>query len=139
MPTELGNFDIAVFGMILGHLRDPFLALHSGAKLCHGNVVVANQSGGRKDRWYRKGKEAKGAQFIPTRENGIRQAWWALSDQCISQMLEVLGFDTIERHTCHPMCLVKSREQREECRTTITRRVAGEACGVEDSTRKQVA
>jgi len=130
LPQQLGNFDIVVFGMILGHLRDPFLALHSGSRLCRGNVLVTNQSGGRKDRWYRQAKEAKGAQFIPTRENGIRQAWWALSDQCISQMLEVLGFDTIERHTSHPLCLVDNREQSEECRTTITQRVAGEALAV---------
>ena len=29
IPTELGPFDVALFGMILTHLRDPFQALYS--------------------------------------------------------------------------------------------------------------
>jgi hypothetical protein len=41
IPEEIGLVDIAVYGSILLHLRDPFLALQSGLKLVKDTVVTS--------------------------------------------------------------------------------------------------
>ena len=40
LPEALGTFDVVVFGMVLPHLRDPFRALASGARLSRDRVIV---------------------------------------------------------------------------------------------------
>jgi methyltransferase family protein len=40
IPEEIGLIDIATFGLILCHLRDPFQALHSALRLTQETVVV---------------------------------------------------------------------------------------------------
>ena len=42
IPEEIGPVDIATFGSILIHLRDPFLALWSALRLTTETVVIAN-------------------------------------------------------------------------------------------------
>ena len=42
LPSDLGHFDVALFGMILSHLRDPFQALYSASRLTDA-IVVTNQ------------------------------------------------------------------------------------------------
>ena len=42
MDAELGPVDISVFGSILLHLRDPFLALHNAARLTTQTMIVAD-------------------------------------------------------------------------------------------------
>ena len=135
LPAELGNFDIVFFGMVLGHLRDPFLALYSASRLCSGQVVVTNPSSAREPWWWKLpfagSRQRQGiAGFMPTVRNASRKYWWALSDRCISQMLEVLGFETEATMTCRPQCMVDGRPRREKCRTTVTRRVRGRSFGV---------
>jgi hypothetical protein len=50
VPQEIGPVDIATFGAILLHLRDPFQALHSALRLTRETVIVTephpDQSGG---------------------------------------------------------------------------------------------
>ncbi len=134
LPGELGNFDIVFCGMILGHLRDPFLALYSASRLCSGTMVVTNPTSAREPWWWKLpfagSRQRQGiAGFMPTAGNRSRKYWWALSDRCISQMLEILGFQTERRLTCRPKCIVNGRTHREKCRTTVTQRVRGRAFG----------
>jgi SAM-dependent methyltransferase len=119
LPGALGTFDVAVFGMILSHLRDPLQALYSASRLVSGTIIVTNQM--------METKEPMGC-LIPSRENGERRAWWGLSRACITQMLGVLGFDVKSSTTCDPLCLLPGRTQAERCVSLVAQRVAGSVC-----------
>jgi SAM-dependent methyltransferase len=119
LPGGLGTFDVAIFGMILGHLRDPFQALYSASRLVTGTIIVTNQM--------METKEPFGA-FIPSRENGERAAWWGLSRACITQMLGILGFEVKSTTTSMPLCLLPNRTQAERCVSLVAQRVAGSVC-----------
>jgi hypothetical protein len=48
LPPGIGSVDIATFGSILLHLRDPFLALQNAASLARESIIVtANPPCGR--------------------------------------------------------------------------------------------
>lgn len=114
LPEALGPFDVAMMGMILGHLRDPFHALFNVARLCRSHLIITNQS------YHAERAEAL---FMPSVENQETMIWWALSDGCLKQMLSILGFEV--QYTCvsHPRCLVKGREGREPCLSIVARRI----------------
>ena len=116
MPGELGEFDVAIFGMILSHLRDPFQALYSASRLVKDTIIVTNQM--------MDTKQPIGS-FIPSRANNERMAWWSLSRGCLDQMLEILGFSVKSTTESKPLCLVKGRERPEPCTSLIAKRVAG--------------
>src|SRR5262249_36621471 len=42
IPRDIGPVDVAVYGSILLHLRDPFLALQTGLQLVKDTVIVAD-------------------------------------------------------------------------------------------------
>lgn len=44
IPQTIGPVDVAIFGSILLHLRDPFLALENGARLAQEAMIVADVS-----------------------------------------------------------------------------------------------
>jgi SAM-dependent methyltransferase len=44
IPAALGAFDVVNFGMVLPHLRDPFLAMQSAARLSRRWVIITQQS-----------------------------------------------------------------------------------------------
>jgi SAM-dependent methyltransferase len=119
LPGGLGEFDVAMFGMILSHLRDPFQALYSASRLVKETIIITNQM-----------METKQpiASFIPTRANDEKMAWWSLSRGCLTQMLELLGFAVQGSVDSKPLCLVKGRQQPEPCTSLIARRVAGTTC-----------
>jgi len=85
-PPELGAFHTVVLGMILPHLCDPFAALAAVGPLAQETIIVTQQA---------LRLDAPYAWFLPRPD--VRQptdAWWTLSDTCISMMLSVCGFDT---------------------------------------------
>lgn len=134
LPVELGSFDVVFFGMILGHLRDPFQALWSASRLCTGSIMVTNQWNPRNTKRVAKSKlTAPAAYFLPRRENGENMSWWALSDLCIMQMLEVIGFDSVKQVASRPQCLVEGRQQKEDCLSTVAQRVRGRVASDLDS------
>src|SRR5262245_6015090 len=93
LPAELGTFDVVFLGSVLLHLRDPFAALHSASRMTSDTIIVTDLA-----------FELPGSQmeFVPTRL-GPADTWWRLSEQCVTQMLDVLGFDVANvqrsRHT----------------------------------------
>lgn len=119
IPGGLGEFDVAVFGMILGHLRDPFQALYSASRLVRDTIIVTNQM---------MDDARPLGSFIPSRENGERMAWWGLSHGCISQMLGILGFEVKKSIKSNPMCIVPGRTRPEPCVSLVAQRVAGSVC-----------
>jgi 2-polyprenyl-3-methyl-5-hydroxy-6-metoxy-1,4-benzoquinol methylase len=116
LPGELGAFDVAMFGMILAHLRDPFQAIYSASRLVKDTIIITNQM---MDTMQPIGS------FIPSRENREWKAWWGLSRGCLSQMLEVLGFSVKSSTTCSPQCVREGRVRTEECVSLVAKRVAG--------------
>ena len=97
LPKQLGTFDVAVFGMIFTHLRDPFGALASMLQSVTGSVIVTNH--------YLE-HDAPTALFVPSKSNNARQAFWMPSKQCVTRMLEVLGFRVDRMVDSHPACTV---------------------------------
>jgi SAM-dependent methyltransferase len=88
IPQDLEPFDIAMFGSILLHVRDPFLALQRAAALTRECIVVT-------DRY------APATRFIPDTSDPQLHTWWHYSPDLIVQFLRVLGFPhaTVSRHS----------------------------------------
>lgn len=103
VPAAIGPVDVAVFGSILLHLRDPFLALQRSLRLTRETVVVTDlvpdgvqhvdapadaqaAAIGRVAGSY--------AKFIPDPvAGGPLDIWWQISPELIVRMLAILGFE----------------------------------------------
>jgi SAM-dependent methyltransferase len=92
LPDQLGTFDVVFLGSVLLHLRDPFAALQSAARRTHDTLIVTDMS---------IGPSGPQMEFVPTRQ-GPGDTWWRLSESCVTQMLDVLGFDVSDvKHSRH--------------------------------------
>lgn len=118
LPAWLGTFDVVFLGMILGHLRDPFRALESAARRCAETIVVCNQVPD-------DGRGEPFASFMPTLENRVPDAWWALSLPCLQNMLAVLGFEVARTVRSKAQCVLPGRVRKEACTAIVAKRVAG--------------
>jgi hypothetical protein len=94
MPEAIGPVQIAVFGSILLHLRDPFQALHKALQLTTETVVVADILPRRKfwhllfGRWC-----APQMTLLPRgKDCHSGDTWWSIPASCVQQFLEILGF-----------------------------------------------
>jgi hypothetical protein len=86
LPPDLGRYDVSVFGSILLHLRDPFMALQRAATITDDTMVVIEPLLVSPD-------DMKRPVLIwnpskSTNPNG----WWLLSPGVVTDMLDVLGF-----------------------------------------------
>jgi hypothetical protein len=144
IPEEIGIVDIATFGCILLHLRDPFRALQSALRLVKDTVIVTDLA--KEDRfpfssrlglgqfstrvkryllskewtWARRGKPYM--EFLPDyRKLDQKDAWWYLSPDIIMNFLGVLGFEDT-RVTYHQQKAVYSGGARQWLYTVVGRR-----------------
>ena len=116
IPAAIGDVDIATFGNILRHVRDPFLALERALALTTETVVVT-ESGFHGNRlaprlarrfsmlgqaatrlrlplYYTRGPSMT---FVPDhREQYPYETWWYISPVAIKRFIGVLGFDRAE-------------------------------------------
>lgn len=126
LPSELGHFDVAVFGMIISHLRDPFKAIYSASQLCRKHLIITNQvvSQSRRliDFFLARKYNPNTAYFLPTAENGETMAWWSFSEGCLENMLAVIGFRVVRKVISNPKCLVSGRLGREKCIALVAER-----------------
>jgi hypothetical protein len=93
MPTDLGHFEVAFYGAILLHLRDPFGALSSGGQRADTIVVTdAIQD-------WADVPDSNTMRFDP-KGNEILTNWWTITPGAVVAMLARLGFDdvTMTRH-----------------------------------------
>ncbi len=112
IPLALGPVDVALFGMVLPHLRDPFRALASGARLSREWVIVVQQGTTSAD---------PVMHFMPDpRTLADPISWWFMSEGCVERMLEVLGFKLWAKTRAQHHCVIRKRW--EECTTFIGRR-----------------
>ena len=87
VPETIGPVDVAVFGCILLHVRDPFLALERSLRLVEDRVVVTELSP-----W--EGLSPGAMHFVPDAvAKGPIDTWWRFSPEVIQQFLAVLGFE----------------------------------------------
>lgn len=103
IPEGIGRFDVAVFGSILLHLRDPFLALERALRLTGETAIVADVVPRRAllvpplARWIGPSMD-----FLPdARTCAPRDSWWRPTPAAVVRMLGVLGFAncTVTYHT----------------------------------------
>ena len=86
LPSDLGRYDTSVFGSILLHLKDPFLAMQQAASITDDSIVVTEplvvsaEDINRPIMIWNPGRS--------TNPNG----WWLLTPGVIVDMLDVLGF-----------------------------------------------
>jgi SAM-dependent methyltransferase len=114
LPEELGAFDVVVFGMVLPHLRDPFRAMQSGARLARDRVVVIQQG---------MPYSEPVMHFMPDPATCADPlSWWFMSEGCVERMLAVLGFELETKTRAPHFCTVRGRF--EECTTFVAKRVA---------------
>lgn len=117
LPDGLGEFDMVFYGMILTHLRDPFQALYSGARLARDTVVVTGYFSSEKDGL---------SKFRPndgdTSNLGVK-GWWLLSISTVTQMLGVLGFKVQEIIDLEAECLSVGHEGKRQLKAIVAKRV----------------
>ncbi len=116
LPSELGEFDVVVLGSLLTHLRDPLLALESAGKLVTlgGRIVVVDDL---------IDTDTPLQRLIPTRENGVRHAWWRSSKGMLRQMLSLLGFGEPEMSEAeHAQLADRRRRQPKKLTTCVAMR-----------------
>jgi hypothetical protein len=102
VPDEIGQVDMAIFGAILLHTRDPFAALASALRLTRETVVVTeirdrlslppclSQVRSVLPRRVRR----PAMRFLPEWRTGQDpDGWWRLSPELIVAFLGVLGFE----------------------------------------------
>jgi hypothetical protein len=93
IPETIGAVDVAVFGCILLHLRDPFLALENGARLAQEAMIVADISP-----YGRMGSRfLKRPRFMPKadRPDWVTDGWFRLPPLLVIEYLKILGFPNI--------------------------------------------
>jgi hypothetical protein len=97
IPAEIGPVDIATFGAILLHLRDPFFALQNAAKLTREKMIVTEPlwSWSKLLSYFSFSKLYSGfAIFVPQGKLAEpKTGWWQLSPAIIERFMAVLGFE----------------------------------------------
>jgi SAM-dependent methyltransferase len=96
IPLAIGPVDVAIYGSILLHLRDPFRALEMGARLTREAIIVSDLLP-----YGRFGLFRSAAVFMP-RFQHINDwfTWWRLPPSLVCEFLKILGFEhtTVTRH-----------------------------------------
>lgn len=106
LPEELGEFDIAVFAMVISHMRDPMLSLMNVLYKTRERVVIVNPFSDETKgpfAFYSKG---------PT-------DWWHPTFQCIREMLLSIGFKIEKVYNINP----KYKGKEEEYRAIVFKRM----------------
>ena len=105
VPDDIGPVDIATFGSLLLHTRDPFGALASALRLTRETVIVTEPQGrvrlppalSRAARLLPSRLHKPSMRFLPdwrTAQNP--DGWWRLSPDLVIAFLGVLGFEKTE-------------------------------------------
>lgn len=96
IPENIGTYDAGIFGSILLHLRDPFLALAKASRHVRWQMVVTDVLHERLD------NASAVMEFIPkTNPPSAYDTWWRLTPEVVAAFLRVLGFDrsVVRYHT----------------------------------------
>jgi hypothetical protein len=124
IPEAIGPVDIAVYGSILLHMRDPFLALQSGLKLARHSVIVAEP--------FRTQQQETTEPFLSLlpdpKTMEPKDAWWDIRPEWVVRALGILGFEDVEfkKH-------LQGHNGKDECLYTVVgKRTHGHVAERED-------
>jgi Methyltransferase domain len=132
VPASIGPVDVALYGAILLHVRDPFLALWNGLRLVKETAIVTeivnnrHQPSAPGDPAADPSIGRPSVEFLPDWKIGAPlDTWWFLTAEVIQAMFGVLGFadTTVTRHT------QKGSYGEHEFFTVVGRRTFGTAVG----------
>lgn len=119
IDERLGEFDVVYYGMIVGHLRDPYQALFEGARRAREAVIVTSIF---------EMDESPTATFIPSPDrwdNLAIKSWWSMTTGIVGRMLGTLGFEIADVVESTPMITAADFQPgRRTCRTVVARRVS---------------
>lgn len=92
VPAAIGPVDIATFGSVLLHVRDPFLALQNALRLTRETVIVTEPL------WRRLALVGRLVRPPPAfrpdpRTAEPRDTWWTLTPDVVKAFIGVLGFE----------------------------------------------
>jgi SAM-dependent methyltransferase len=91
IPPQLGTVDISVFGNVLLHVRDPFLALENASRLTRETMVIVELSGAEQE------GEIPCLRFLPDFNRcEPKTTWWLLDPKIVKNFLGILGFEKSE-------------------------------------------
>lgn len=97
VPEAIGRVDVAVFGAILLHLRDPFLALQSALRLTEETVIITEPLWAWRNLLrfaLMRGQHSGVAHFVPqAAATQPSTTWWWFSPAIIQRFISVLGFE----------------------------------------------
>lgn len=105
VPEEIGDVDVALFGAILLHTRDPFAALASPLRLTRRTVIVTEQLDrlslppalSRLRHLLPRRLRRPAMRFLPDWRSGRDpDGWWRLSPDLVVDFVGVLGFEDTE-------------------------------------------
>jgi SAM-dependent methyltransferase len=116
MDARLGEFDIIFYGMIVGHLRDPYQALYQGARRCRRTMLVVSIF---------EDAPSPRATLIPRRDrsdNLAIKSWWSMTTGLIDQMLGTLGFAAKDIVESEPLITAAGWGTR-TCQTIVAERI----------------
>jgi SAM-dependent methyltransferase len=92
IPSAIGAVDIAVYGSILLHLRDPFLALQNGLRLTTQSVIVSEVLRGQ----IQKTTEPFLGLLPDAKTVEPKDAWWDIRPEWIVRAIGILGFENVK-------------------------------------------
>jgi O-methyltransferase len=95
LPGDLGAFDVALFGAILLHLREPWGAISEVARRTRERIIVTDLIQDRE-----APLDSNIMRFSPLADHEISN-WWTIYPGAVVKMLERVGFGktTITEHT----------------------------------------
>jgi SAM-dependent methyltransferase len=104
VPREIGMVDVSVMGIILEHLRDPFLALQNVLRLTKETVIIAeiypSPTIARRilNRLHFPIEcldvlDDPRSRFFPDARKSMQGVWWYLWPELLRKMIGVLGFE----------------------------------------------
>jgi SAM-dependent methyltransferase len=92
IPDGIGEVDVATFGSILEHLRDPFQALSRAARLVKDALIITDVPLEPEPL-----NHLPMIQFVPRADScRLNATWWQLSPLAIAEFVRILGFPVIE-------------------------------------------
>jgi hypothetical protein len=106
VPSEIGPVDVAFFGSILLHLRDPFLAVQRAATFAKEAIIVTDLMPepiqlhtNIVERFFDRIRGRSNTRFQPqitflprSEKRKPIDTWWYLSPELISEFLKILGY-----------------------------------------------
>jgi 2-polyprenyl-3-methyl-5-hydroxy-6-metoxy-1,4-benzoquinol methylase len=119
MDDRLGEFDVVFYGMILGHLRDIYQALHEGAKRCREAIIVTSIF---------QVDDTPRAIFTPRPDQWDERrarSWWSQTTGLMKAMLGTLGFQVVDIVKSEPIVAADSGIYTEQptCHAVVAKRI----------------